>query len=99
MLTHDATARKHAPVNFMERYICHTEDAQNLMINAEELAICRRRGHSDDFFGKGWRKCKWCGMWSRQVTSIEEREYEPPEAEQDLRMRTIRRLDDPDVLK
>jgi len=56
------------------------------MINAEELAICRRRGH--DFggaetppTGAGWKQCKSCGMWLRQDSAIREREDEPPQTE------------------
>jgi hypothetical protein len=54
------------------------------MINADELAICKRRGH--DLFGIGmqdtWRQCKWCGIWIREVHTLEEREDEPPHDEQ-----------------
>ena len=54
-------------------------------INRDELAICRRRGHSPTvFMDSGWVPCKWCGAWVREVktTTIEEREDEPPEQEQ-----------------
>jgi len=49
------------------------------MINAEELAICRRRGHhtelpADD---KGYVQCQSCGMWLREVCTTEEREDSP----------------------
>jgi hypothetical protein len=53
-------------------------------VNQEELAICRHRGH--DFRavnGPMWRRCKWCGTWVRTVTTVEEREDDPPEDEQD----------------
>ena len=35
------------------------------MINAEELAICKRRGHNPEAgFGMGgWVQCVSCGMW------------------------------------
>jgi hypothetical protein len=56
------------------------------MVNPEELAICRRRGHEtfyrlvgDRLVGEGWKQCKWCGMWVREVHKIEEREDDPPE--------------------
>jgi hypothetical protein len=53
------------------------------MINADELAICKRRGHdSIPPFGDGWTQCKWCGIWHRVVRTIEEREDEPPKDEQ-----------------
>src|ERR1700693_914104 len=55
------------------------------MIKTKELVICRRRGH--DFgnlgLGKHWSQCKWCGMWARQIRTTEEREDEPPAADQD----------------
>ena len=58
------------------------------MINLDELAICRRRGHETNWGMKhGWTQCKWCGIWQREVCKIEEREDEPPEAEQTPRMR------------
>ena len=54
------------------------------MVNPEELAICRRRGHDAPpaIFSEGWIQCKWCGMWLRQVRTTEEREDEPPKDEQ-----------------
>ena len=53
------------------------------MINPEELAICKRRGHDAAGLGDGWRRCKWCGIWQREVSRIEECEDEPPKDEQD----------------
>ncbi len=55
------------------------------MINAEELAICKRRGHDFDGWSlsESWKQCKACGMWVRERRVIEEREDEPPEAELD----------------
>jgi hypothetical protein len=53
------------------------------MINPDELAICKRRGHETEYgLKQGWAQCKWCGTWLREVCTIEEREDEPPEAEQ-----------------
>jgi hypothetical protein len=52
------------------------------MVNPEELIICRQRGHSAGIGARmGWAQCKWCGMWLREVTTIEEREDEPPREE------------------
>jgi hypothetical protein len=51
------------------------------MINQEELAICKRRGHSVMTIGDGWDQCKWCGIWLRKVQVIEEREDPPSEKE------------------
>ena len=53
------------------------------MINPEELAICKRRGHKAPLLGPAWMKCHWCGAWVREVRTIEEREDDPPEDEQD----------------
>jgi hypothetical protein len=53
------------------------------MVNPDELAICRRRGHDAPAFGGSWTKCKWCGTWLREIRKIEEREDDPPEHEQD----------------
>jgi hypothetical protein len=54
------------------------------MINPDELAICKRRGHEEGvaLLSGGWKQCKWCGMWLREVRTIEEREDEPPKDEQ-----------------
>lgn len=56
------------------------------MIDAAELAICRRRGHNPEAGSGmgGWIQCVSCGMWLREVTTIEEREDEPPESELSL---------------
>lgn len=48
------------------------------MINREELAICKRRGHGlKGLSNERWKQCRWCGMWLREVCVIEEREDEP----------------------
>ena len=53
------------------------------MINQEEAAICKRRGHDASLGLKfGWTKCKWCGTWLREVCTIEEREDTPPADQQ-----------------
>ncbi len=54
-------------------------------INRGELAICKRRGHDVVLIGIGqrWKQCKWCGIWLREVRTIEEREDDPPNDEQD----------------
>jgi hypothetical protein len=49
-------------------------------VNREELEICKRRGHSPHLDSE-WQRCRWCGLWLRAVTTIEEREDEPPEEE------------------
>jgi hypothetical protein len=53
------------------------------MIQPDELAICKRRGHAfDDGAGstlhQGWVQCKWCGMWVREIRTREERADDPP---------------------
>jgi hypothetical protein len=62
------------------------------MINKKELAICKLRGHDGPAHSNGWTQCKWCGIWRRAVTTIEERENEPPEEELDIRVRTDREI-------
>jgi hypothetical protein len=52
------------------------------MIDPEELAICKRRGHSP-VIGEGWSPCGWCGLWLREKRTIEEREDAPPRDERD----------------
>jgi len=56
------------------------------MINAEELLICRRRGHNFSYGETpspcaGWKQCRSCGMWLRHDAAIREREDVPPESE------------------
>jgi hypothetical protein len=52
------------------------------MTHPDELAICKRRGHEAPHGGPYWSQCKWCGTWVRSITTFQEREDEPPEAEQ-----------------
>jgi hypothetical protein len=53
------------------------------MIDANELAICKRRGHDAGLgFRVAWARCKWRGTWLREVRTIEEREDTPPEDQQ-----------------
>ena len=55
------------------------------MVNPQELAICKKRGHAPKglgLIGGGWAQCQYCGMWLREVKTIEERENEPPKDEQ-----------------
>ena len=63
------------------------------MINEDELAVCKRRGH-DVFWGlhEGWVQCKWCGVWLREIRTMEEREDEPPEDEKSPAQRMRRTL-------
>lgn len=66
------------------------------MVNHEELAICRRRGHSGlvgSLSNQKWRQCTACGMWVRQVWHWEEQETEPPEEEIDPGVATDRKLE------
>ncbi len=54
------------------------------MINQDALEICKTRGHDAPglgLFPNKWTKCKWCGMWVRELRTIEERTDEPPENE------------------
>jgi hypothetical protein len=55
------------------------------MINAEELAICRKRGHTHNSYslhpGGGYVQCESCGMWRRERIVEEETEVEPPAEE------------------
>jgi len=65
------------------------------MINLDEQSVCKRRGHDPDTgLSRGWVQCKWCGTWLREVRTIEEREDEPPDDEQDP-LRKLRRDLDP----
>ena len=48
--------------------------------NPEEAEICKRRGHSrrpDEL----WNQCSWCGLWSRYVSSLDERQDIPAEVQ------------------
>jgi hypothetical protein len=63
------------------------------MINREEYAVCQRRGHDAPHRSDGWSQCKWCGIWRRPVTTMEEREDEPPEEEMDTAFRSQRHLE------
>jgi hypothetical protein len=58
-------------------------------IDAEELAICRKRGHQPVSPLGGWTQCRFCNLWVREVRTVtlEEREDEPPANEQSLTVR------------
>ena len=63
------------------------------MINRKELAICKRRGHDRSAtWRQYWGRCKLCGMWLREVVTVEEREDDPPEDELDPLDRVTRDL-------
>ena len=48
-------------------------------VDEKELEICRSRGHSLLWVSiGGWSQCKHCGMWLREVKTIEERRDAPP---------------------
>jgi hypothetical protein len=53
------------------------------MIKPKELAICKQRGHDPEGHSNKWERCKYCGTWTRTISTIEEREDDPPEDEQD----------------
>jgi hypothetical protein len=62
------------------------------MINPEELAVCRRRGHPGvQMEPNKWRQCKSCGTWLREIRTIEEREDAPPYDDIDLFEQSRRR--------
>jgi hypothetical protein len=50
------------------------------MVDREELAICRKRGH-DALPLEKWHRCKACGMWVSRREVFEEQEADPPESE------------------
>jgi hypothetical protein len=56
------------------------------MIDAQEQAVCARRGHST-YATPQWQRCKYCGLWYREVRTLEESPHAPPESEQDPRER------------
>jgi hypothetical protein len=49
-------------------------------VNKKELSICRKRGHGCHL-DRDWIQCKHCGMWLREIRTVEERETRPPEDE------------------
>jgi hypothetical protein len=53
-------------------------------VNDKQLAICKQRGHNARgiLSPKDWSQCEFCGMWLREVRTIEERRDTPPEDEQ-----------------
>jgi hypothetical protein len=62
------------------------------MINKQEAAICKRRGHEGIVpFHDGWQQCKWCEIWQRRV--VEERGDDPPEKEMALTVQNDRKLE------
>lgn len=63
------------------------------MIDQDELAICRRRGHTTRISDQGWLQCDACGMWVRERRIVEEREDEPPGEELDPSLQSKRHLD------
>jgi hypothetical protein len=65
-------------------------------VNADELEVCKQRGHdAGSFLDQGWCQCKWCGLWLREIRTIEEREDAPPDHERSplFRMRNQARTD------
>jgi hypothetical protein len=52
------------------------------VINQEELAVCRKRGHDTALLGTySWEQCIACGMWLRYVESLEESTDAPPKVD------------------
>lgn len=53
-----------------------TEPGCSTVVNQEELAICKRRGHEVRllYSGCGWEQCSACGMWLREMRNLEESE-------------------------
>ena len=65
------------------------------MINAEELTVCKRRGHDAEIgLRSGWVQCKWCGMWLREVKTVQEREDDPPVSERNTLPELRKKPDD-----
>jgi hypothetical protein len=59
-----------------------------MAVNSRELKICKRRGHDARGISLGdWIQCQFCGMWLREVRTIEERADEPPKADQNQLLR------------
>lgn len=69
-------------------------EAGEQMINSDELAICKRRGHNIALvLDKKWSPCDSCGTWVRRVPVAQEREDEPSEDEIHPRITLQRRLE------
>ena len=68
------------------------QTAEETLLNASELAICRCRGHST-IVGKGWSNCSYCGFWLRENRTLEEREDEPPNDEMSIGTQNDRAID------
>jgi hypothetical protein len=58
------------------------------MINPEELAICKRRGHKLAM-DEAWSPCMWCSLWLREKRTREEREDAPPRNERESRLAAV----------
>ncbi len=52
------------------------------MVDPEKLKYCKEKGRHSGIGDSAWRKCVICGMWWREVLTIQEREDTPPEEEQ-----------------
>jgi hypothetical protein len=61
------------------------------MVDQNELAICKRRGHAG-LRHDGWVQCAWCGSWIREIRKIEESDVEPPAEEVNPDVKTVRLL-------
>lgn len=56
------------------------------MVDREQLAICKDRGHNMTVLDSMWLQCRSCGMWVKETRVIEEREDEPSAGERSLFM-------------
>jgi hypothetical protein len=66
-----------------------------MQVDQKELEICRRRGRVPRAERPAlWSRCKWCGMWVRTVTTIEEREDDPPEKQRDPSYALAEKIDE-----
>jgi hypothetical protein len=61
-------------------------------VDDKQLAICKQRGHNHTGLRAKWSQCKWCGMWLREVITVQESRKAPPENEQDESIRLDRDL-------
>jgi len=62
------------------------------MIDQEAHAICKQGSHDSDLISQTfWSQCRRCGVWLKAVRTTQEREGDPPEAEQN-RLESLERL-------
>ncbi len=61
-------------------------------INEAELEICRRRGHAV-IPSQYWNRCAHCGMWLREIRTVEERRTSPVDSELDPLDLLVKRIE------